>query len=180
MRATAPAVCVPSHSASPDAAKAPPRLNFTFVASDRSTKPQRERRGICGRHMGLIMSATNKAGFRVIFGALVAASVLGAAATVKASMPHDGRWNVAINSSDADCRTAIPLRIENGRVGYNGYVPVNVSGSVGGNGAVTVSVNGGGRRASASGQLSGNSGSGTWSGSSADNKCHGTWTAARG
>jgi hypothetical protein len=124
------------------------------------------------------MNTTCKS-FRVIFAAAVAASVLGAAATVKASMPYDGRWNVAINSSEADCRTAIPLRIENGRVGYNGYVPVNVSGSVGGNGAVTVSVSGGGRRASASGQLSGNSGSGTWSGSSSANKCNGTWTASR-
>jgi len=130
---------------------------------------------------GLIMTyAMHKRGTRVIVGALAAAAVLGAAATVKASTAYDGRWNVAIHSSDADCRSsAIPLKIENGHVGYNGYVPVSVSGSVGGNGSVTVNVSGGGRSASASGQLSGNSGSGTWSGSSSANKCAGTWTAYR-
>ena len=123
---------------------------------------------------------TNKPEYRFIAGALVATAVVGAAANVKASMAYDGRWNVAINSRDADCRTgAIPLKIENGRVGYSGYVPVSVSGSVRGNGAVTVSVTGGGRSANASGQLSGDSGSGTWSGSSASAACSGTWTASR-
>ena len=59
---------------------------------------------------------THKPGFRMIVAALATVCVLGAVATVKASMPYDGRWNVAINSSDADCRTgAIPLKIENGR-----------------------------------------------------------------
>ena len=57
---------------------------------------------------------TNKSGYRFIAGALVAIAVVGAAASVKASMAYDGRWNVAINSRDADCRTgAIPVKIEN-------------------------------------------------------------------
>ena len=106
--------------------------------------------------------------------------MLGAAASVKASTAYDGRWNVAIHSSDAECRTgAIPLKIENGHVEYYGYVPVSVSGSVGGNGSVTVRVNGGGRSADASGRLSGDSGSGTWSGNSSSNNFAGTWTASR-
>ena len=127
-----------------------------------------------------MMDAVHKLGSRAIAGALVATAVVGAAASVKASTAYDGRWNVAINSSDAECRTgAIPLKIENGHVGYYGYVPVSVSGSVGGNGAVNVRVSGGGRSANASGQLSGDFGSGTWSGNSSSNKCAGTWTASR-
>lgn len=126
------------------------------------------------------MDARHKLKFRAIAGALVATAVLGAAASVKAGTAYDGRWNVAINSSDSECRTgAIPLKIENGHVEYYGYVPVSVSGSVRGNGAVTVSVSGGGRSARASGQLSGDSGSGTWSGNSSSNTCSGTWTASR-
>ena len=79
-----------------------------------------------------------------------------------------------------ECRAgAIPLKIENGSVGYNGYVPVRVSGSVAGNGAVTVRVSSGGRNASGSGHLSGDSGTGTWSGSASDTSCSGTWTAHR-
>jgi hypothetical protein len=117
---------------------------------------------------------------KLVAGALAVVAMLGAAATVNAGTAYDGRWNVAIHSGDADCRTSpIPLRIENGSIGYNGYVPVSVSGSVGGNGAVTVRVSGGGRSANASGQLSGNSGAGTWSGSASSTTCSGTWTASR-
>jgi hypothetical protein len=119
-------------------------------------------------------------GFRVCVGVLAAASVLGAAATSRAGSAYDGRWNVVINSSSAECRAgAIPLKIENGSVGYNGYVPVRVSGSVSGNGAVTVRVSTGGRNASGSGHLAGDSGTGTWSGSASATSCSGTWTAHR-
>lgn len=118
--------------------------------------------------------------FRMGAGALAAASVLAAAATSRAGSAYDGRWNVVINSPSAECRAgALPLKIENGSLGYNGYVPVRVSGSVAGNGAVTVRVSSGGRSASGSGQLSGDSGNGTWSGSAAETSCAGTWTAQR-
>jgi len=129
---------------------------------------------------GLTMTfSTRKFGIRILAGIVAAAAVFGAAATSKASGAYDGRWNVVINSSNAACKVSLPLKIENGRVGYNGYVPVNVSGSVGGNGAVTVSVSSGGRSANGSGHLAGNSGSGTWSGSAASSACSGTWTASR-
>ena len=119
-------------------------------------------------------------GFRICAGVLAATSVLGVAATSRAGSAYDGRWNVVINSGSAECRAgAIPLKIENGSVGYNGYVPVRVSGSVAGNGAVTVRVSSGGRNASGSGHLSGDSGTGTWSGSASDTSCSGTWTAHR-
>jgi hypothetical protein len=111
---------------------------------------------------------------------LVAGSVLGAAATSKASSAYDGTWSVTIQASNGDCKTShLPLKIDNGKVGYNGYVPVSVSGSVGGNGAVSVNLRGGGRTARGSGHLSGNSGSGTWTGSSSSSNCSGTWSASR-
>jgi hypothetical protein len=115
-------------------------------------------------------------GARVIAALAVAAALLSAGTSSKAASAYDGKWSVTIRASSSDCRTThVPLKIENGAVGYNGYVPVSVSGSVGGNGAVTVSVSGGGQQANASGQLSGNSGSGTWRGGD----CSGTWSASR-
>lgn len=107
---------------------------------------------------------------------LAAAAILGAAATTQASTPYDGNWNVVIRASNGECKTShIPLRIQNGSVAYNGYIPVSVSGSVGGSGSVTVSVSGGGRSANGFGVLSGSSGSGTWSGG----ECSGTWSARK-
>ena len=120
-----------------------------------------------------------RSSIRALAGALAAASVLGAAATVKAGGAYDGRWNVVIQSNSAECRSSVALKIENGTVGYSGYIPVSVSGSVTGSGAVHVRVSSGGRSASGSGQLSGNSGSGTWSGSASATSCSGTWTAHR-
>jgi hypothetical protein len=119
-------------------------------------------------------------GMRALAGILALGCVVGAAVSTKASTAYDGNWNVVIQSASNECRTSrLALRIENGTVGYAGYVPVSVSGSVGGNGSVTVSVVGGGRKAAGSGQLSGNSGAGTWTGSSSSAACSGTWTARR-
>jgi hypothetical protein len=113
---------------------------------------------------------------RAVAAVVLATAAFGAAATAEAASAYDGKWSVTIRASGSECRTTyVPLKIENGSVGYNGYVPVSVSGSVGGNGAVRVSVSGGGQQANASGQLSGNSGSGTWRGGD----CSGTWTASR-
>ena len=117
---------------------------------------------------------------RAVAAVLAAAGILGAAVAVHASTPYDGNWHVTIRASNGECRTSsIPLRIRNGSVGYNGYIPVSVSGSVGGSGSVTVRVSGGGQSASASGALSGASGSGTWSGGSSGNTCSGTWSARK-
>jgi hypothetical protein len=116
-------------------------------------------------------------GLRAMAAVVLATAVFGAATASKAASAYDGNWRVTIRGSGSDCRTThVPLRIENGAVGYNGYLPANVSGSVGGNGAVRVSVSGGGQQANASGHLSGNSGSGTWRGGN----CSGSWSASRG
>jgi hypothetical protein len=127
------------------------------------------------------MSNSTKTIFTGVLGALVVAgSLLGASVTGKAASAYDGNWSVSIQAGNGDCKAShLPLKIDNGKLGYNGYVPVSVSGSVGGNGSVSVSLKAGGRSARASGQLSGNSGSGTWTGSSASSSCSGTWTASR-
>ena|SRR5689334_12517679 len=118
--------------------------------------------------------------FQLLAGTVAAACVLGVAATGRAATAYDGRWNVVITSPSAECRAgAIPLKIENGTVGYSGYIPLSVSGRVAGNGAVTVRLASGGRSASGSGQLTGNTGAGTWSGSASATSCSGTWTAHR-
>jgi hypothetical protein len=126
------------------------------------------------------MSNSTMTCVRALGALLVAGSLFGAAASSKAASAYDGNWSVTIQSSSADCKgSQLPLKIDNGKLGYNGYVPVSVSGSVGGNGAVSVSVKAGGRSARGSGHLSGNSGSGTWTGTSASANCSGTWTASR-
>jgi len=117
---------------------------------------------------------------RAIAAVLAAAGILGAAVAVHASASYDGNWHVTIRASNGECRTSsIPLRIQNGSVAYNGYIPVNVSGSVGGSGSVTVKVSGAGQSASASGALQGDAGSGTWSGGSSGTSCSGTWSARK-
>jgi hypothetical protein len=124
----------------------------------------------------MTMVSVQALGARAIAAVVVATAVFGGASSSKATSAYDGKWSVTIRPQGTDCRTThVPLKIENGAVGYNGYVPVSVSGSVGGNGAVTVSVSGGGQQANGSGQLSGNSGSGTWNGGT----CSGTWSASR-
>jgi|SRR5215470_17286312 len=112
---------------------------------------------------------------------LVATAVSGTAPATKAGGAYDGNWNVVIQASGGgECKsTHLPVRINNGSVAYNGYLPASVSGSVGGNGAVRVNVSGGGSRANGSGHLTANSGSGTWTGGSSSSSCSGTWTASR-
>jgi hypothetical protein len=126
------------------------------------------------------MNPVHACAIRAAAVALAAVCLVGAAATTNASSAYDGNWSVMIRSANSECTGShLPLRIENGAVAYNGYVPVSVSGSVAGDGSVTVRVSGGARSASGSGQLSGNSGSGTWSGSASSTACSGTWTAQR-
>ena len=91
----------------------------------------------------------------------------------------DGNWSVLIVTERGKCDRAYryPVSIRNGSVGYAGEASFNVSGKVGANGAVTVTVSRGNQRASGSGQLSANSGSGRWTAGSGE--CTGSWTAER-
>jgi hypothetical protein len=90
----------------------------------------------------------------------------------------DGSWSVVINTARGDCGSGLryAVRIVGGRVvGEGGY---SVSGAVAPSGAIHVFVSDGGRSASGSGRLAGNSGGGVWHTSGGE--CVGHWAAARG
>ena len=91
----------------------------------------------------------------------------------------DGSWSVVINTARGDCGSGLryAVRIIGGRVvGEGGY---SVSGAVAPSGAIHVYVSEGGRSASGSGRLAGNSGAGRWSGIITGDKCSGSWQATR-
>jgi hypothetical protein len=66
-----------------------------------------------------------------------------------------------------------------GRVSYSGDGSFDISGHVGDAGAVSVTIARGDQKASGSGKLSANSGSGQWSGKSSSTACSGRWEATR-
>src|SRR5690348_1903123 len=105
---------------------------------------------------------------------LVGASAY-AAMPAQAKTNFDGNWSVVIITEKGTCDRSYryPVRISDGLVGYAGEASFNVSGRVGANGRVTVTVSRGDRRASGSGQLSGTTGTGSWTGG----ECSGTWQA---
>jgi hypothetical protein len=104
---------------------------------------------------------------------LTAAAVL-ATAPAAAQTPYDGLWNVTVVTKTGSCEPSArsTLTVADGRVSAAG---AEVSGSIGREGLVRVSING----AYASGQLSGNSGSGKWNGASGGIPCSGRWEASR-
>jgi hypothetical protein len=103
---------------------------------------------------------------------LAAASV--AAAPALGQMAFDGAWNVTVLTKAGSCEPSAlyPLVVLDGKVSAAG---ADVSGTVGKEGNVRVSIRG----AYASGQLSGNGGSGRWSGASSGVACSGRWEASR-
>ena len=100
---------------------------------------------------------------------------------VRAQTSFDGSWSVLIITEVGDCDRAYRygVRIERGRLFYEGETGIEFSGRVEANGRVTVSVRRGDQGASGSGRLSGNRGTGTWKGQSSTGECSGTWEAER-
>ena len=113
--------------------------------------------------------------------ALTLCALLGATAyatiPAQAKTNFDGNWSVVIITEQGTCDRSYryPVRISGGTVGYAGQASFDVAGRVAPNGNITVSVSKGDRRASGSGQLSGDYGAGSWSGG----ECSGTWQAER-
>ncbi|WP_425989653.1 hypothetical protein [Afipia sp. DC4300-2b1] len=110
---------------------------------------------------------------------LTAAIVL--ATSAKAGSSFDGSWKVTIITQSGNCDPAYsyPVRVEGGRVSYSGDGSFDISGHVGDAGAVNVTIARGDQKASGSGKLSANSGSGQWSGKSSSMTCSGRWEATR-
>lgn len=107
--------------------------------------------------------------------------LVGAPTSVKAQTSFDGSWSVLIVTEAGDCDRAYRygVRIERGRLFYEGETGIEFSGRVEANGRVTVSVRRGDQGASGSGRLSGNRGTGTWKGRSSTGECSGRWEAER-
>jgi hypothetical protein len=111
---------------------------------------------------------------------IVAGLTAGALAPMSAhAAPFDGNWSVEVITEKGDCDRAYryPVIIQNGRARYGGPESFNVSGSVAGNGAIQGSISRGQDRATVSGRLSGNNGSGTWTASGGSRTCSGRWNA---
>ncbi len=94
---------------------------------------------------------------------------------------HDGNWSVLVITERGDCDRAYryPVSVTNGQIKYSGDASVNMAGTVAPDGAVHVSIRLGDKGASGSGQLTTNSGTGTWHGSGPNASCAGHWQAER-
>ena len=94
---------------------------------------------------------------------------------------QDGNWSVLIITEKGDCDRGYRygLKVENGRVSYNGDGSVNLAGTVASNGAVNVSIKLGDKGAAGTGHLSASSGAGTWHGIGSSGTCAGRWEAER-
>ena len=90
----------------------------------------------------------------------------------------DGTWSVQMVASAGMCGSGASqtLTVQEGRVRAGGS-GVSVSGQVGAGGAVSLALQKGPAQGTASGKLSGASGSGTWTVSTLG--CSGSWTAQR-
>jgi hypothetical protein len=90
----------------------------------------------------------------------------------------DGQWSVVVYTLQGDCDRALrySVRIVAGRVQADDQ-SYQAAGVVAPNGTIRVVVAEGGRSASGSGRLSGNSGRGQWRTSSGE--CAGQWMAER-
>ena len=90
----------------------------------------------------------------------------------------DGTWSVQMVASAGMCGSGASqtLTVQDGRVRAGGS-GVSVSGQVGVGGAVSLALQKGPAQGTASGKLSGASGSGTWTVSTLG--CSGSWTAQR-
>jgi hypothetical protein len=90
----------------------------------------------------------------------------------------DGSWSVVINTLRGDCGSSLRygVRIVGGRI-VGEDQSYQVAGAVNPSGAIRVTVAEGGRSASGTGRLVGNSGSGVWRTTSGE--CSGHWAAAR-
>jgi hypothetical protein len=114
---------------------------------------------------------------------LATAFVVTAVATASsagAASAFDGAWNAVIVTRSGDCNASFAVggNVTNGIIHYGGGAN-KFSGRVAPSGAVAGTFSIGPYHAAGSGQLSGDSGKGTWRGQGANGPCSGAWTAKR-
>ena len=107
---------------------------------------------------------------------VIGAGIWGAAA-MAAPNDFNGRWTVRLVTDAGVCDQSYNaiLSVQNGQVSGGGGA--SVSGAVSSGGSVSLSIRKGPASGTASGQLRGNAGSGTWQ---AAGMCSGRWTARKG
>lgn len=98
------------------------------------------------------------------------------ASSASLAAPFDGGWIVRVETHSGVCPKSgmLPIQVSNGRV-QSSDRSILVSGKVTEAGAINVVVGKGIKRASGSGRLSTDGGSGVWRG----DLCAGTWAAER-
>ena len=106
------------------------------------------------------------------------AGVLGSGAALADPDKYDGSWSVQMVASAGMCGSGVSqtLTVQDSRV-RAGNSGVSVSGQVGASGSVSLALQKGPAQGTASGKLTGASGSGTWTVSTLG--CSGSWTAQR-
>jgi hypothetical protein len=112
---------------------------------------------------------------------MVSGILLGAGAASAAPGDFGGRWAVRMVTDSGVCDASYNyvIAVEDGRVRYipqDSDAPPSVSGSVGPDGAVSLDIRKSIARVSATGQLKGAAGSGSWR---LPGLCSGRWTASR-
>jgi hypothetical protein len=109
----------------------------------------------------------------------VAAGTASPAAAGPRPGAYDGTWHVTFTTRAGNCSStnSAPFAVTGTRVSSAGGG--RVTGGVRRNGAVAVHISLGMSRASGTGRLAGNSGSGRWSGVITGDRCSGTWVATR-
>ncbi|QFR34784.1 hypothetical protein [Ancylobacter sp. TS-1] len=92
---------------------------------------------------------------------------------------HDGIWRVAAEPATGPCsqRHEFSLSVEEGRIRYSGYWPVEASGSVTALGVIRIRVVRGEETLAAKGLVRGETASGEWV--SPGKNCTGSWVARR-
>lgn len=115
--------------------------------------------------------------------AFAAAAIVfaGAPEPVRAQASTDGTWSVLIITETGECDRAYRygIRIEGGKILYDGEAGVSFTGQVESNGQIAAVVQRGEQSATGSGRLSGSKGAGTWKGKSNTGACGGRWEAER-
>ena len=121
---------------------------------------------------------------RGMFAVAVVAAGVGAPVTASAGMPvragaYDGVWNVLFATEAGNCSStnSVPFTVTGRRVSSAGGG--KVTGGISSSGRVAVQISVGASKASGSGRLAGNSGTGRWSGIISGDRCSGTWQATR-
>ena len=114
-------------------------------------------------------------------GILLAATLITPGTAQPRHSRFDGEWSVLVVTDRGACDRTFRygVRIEGGRLFYEGSADVAISGQVSPRGFVQVHLRGGEGYAEGSGRLNETRGQGRWSGESSNQRCMGHWQAER-